>query len=356
MRSPAFYSRAYLTAIGLVLMFSTACGQAAQTSAPTAAVTIPVATATAPATASATLVPNVATPRSVLGQLTLVWHCEYYGMVELGNPSDVVFDADGYSYVSAPAAKSVIKFDPTGKFVTSWGEYGQGEGQFSLSTGIAVDGQGNIYVGDFYNKRIQKFDPNGKFLLQWATEPPVGPASVGLDPQGNIYVDNFIIHEHYVQKFDPTGKLLLQWGSTGSEDGQFGAGGASGPEDLAMDKEGNVYVADRLNDRIQKFDSNGKFLAKFGAGTSKKGHGSFFAPTGIAVDSAGYLYVLDTNFLQKIAPDGTFIAQWSTDGGDLDRGGIVAVDDQANLYILAHAQVDTAGGKTDAVLLKKFQQ
>jgi DNA-binding beta-propeller fold protein YncE len=289
--------------------------------------------------------------------LTLVWQTEFTPDAAIVTPSDLVVDHEGSVYVSTQADKNIKKFDRDGNFVTHWGGRGGGEGKFSLSSGIAVDTEGNVYVADFMNVRIQKFDSDGNFLLQWRTAPPMGPASIVVDEWGYAYVDNFFIHEHYISKFDPTGQIVAAWGTTGSEEGQFKATGQSGPEDITLDSDGNVYVADRLNHRIQKFDSDGNFLAAFGGERNVNGGGQFDEPMGIAVDEDGNLYVIDQNFLQILDSEGRPLEQWSTDGGDLDAAGIIALDGEANIYVFAKTDVIAVNGSpTRAYVIKKFQQ
>src|SRR5205085_1778193 len=140
---------------------------------------------------------------------------------------------------------------------------------------------------DFSNIRIQKFDSDGNFLMTWKTESPRGPASIVIDADGNAFVDNFGTHKHYVQKFDSSGALITQWGTTGKGDGQFSATGLSGPEDIALDADSNVYVSDRLNHRVQKFDSDGNVLAVFGGVEDDL----FESPLGLAVDGQDNIYV-----------------------------------------------------------------
>ncbi|MBI2780731.1 MAG: hypothetical protein HYX55_02895 [Chloroflexi bacterium] len=233
-------------------------------------------------------------------------------------------------------------FDPNGKFVRAFGSTGLGDGEFSFLLGIGVDARGNVYAADFERVLINKFDSAGAFLLQWATEQPVGPAGVAVDAQGNVYVVNHRVHAHGVQKFDGNGKLLGAWGSNGSGEGQIGAGGSSGPEDLAVDQLGNVYVADRVNDRILKFDGNGKLLATIGTSGSA-GMGQLSGPGDLTVDRQGNIYVLDSSFLQKFDANGAFVSEWPLDG-PLSNAGEVMADAEGNLYV-----------NTD-VLLEKFRQ
>jgi len=85
------------------------------------------------------------------------------------------------------------------------------------------------------------------------------PSDVGWDRAGNIYITDGIGTNNRVAKFDKDGRFLKQWGSTGSGDGQF-----NGAKAIAIDTQGNVYVADAGNKRIQVFDSEGTFKSQFG--------------------------------------------------------------------------------------------
>lgn len=124
-----------------------------------------------------------------------------------------------------------------------------------------------------------------------------------LDSQGNVIVGER--GNHRIQKFDPTGEFLMKFGSEGSGDGQF-----SKLEHIAVDQAGNVYVADpqanpeRGNGipHIQKFDSNGTYITKWGS--KGEGEGQFNEPEHLAVDSKGYVYVSDraNDNIQSFAP------------------------------------------------------
>jgi DNA-binding beta-propeller fold protein YncE len=124
------------------------------------------------------------------------------------------------------------------------------------------------------------------------------------------------------------------WGSFGSADGQLNY-----PKDLALDAEGNVYVADSYNHRVQVFDGQGRFLRKWGSQGS--GPGQFQEPWGIAVDAAGQVYVADTwnHRIQKFDADGQFVKQWGFFG---DTAG--ALGEAVMLYGPRDVAVDASGG------------
>jgi len=125
--------------------------------------------------------------------------------------------------------------------------------------------------------------------------------------------------------------FLFEWGQAGAGDGQFNA-----PTGIAVDSAGDVYVADTANHRIQKFDDQGNFLIKWGS--SGSGAGQFNAPKGVAVDSAGNVYVVDSgnNRIQKFTANGSFITAWGSFGpgpGQFSQPFGVAVDSQDNVFV-----------------------
>src|ERR1041384_6016780 len=129
--------------------------------------------------------------------------------------------------------------------------------------------------------------------------------------------------------------FVLKWGTSGTADGQF-----IGPRGIAVDSSGNVYVAGG-DPRIQKFDSGGTFIFKFG-GSGSSNPGEFVAPAGVAVDSAGNIYVTDSfsdrtkDYVQKFNSSGMLLTSWGTQGAgnsQFNGGGAgVAVDASGNVY------------------------
>jgi DNA-binding beta-propeller fold protein YncE len=319
---------------------------ATQTAAPAAA----PATEAAAATSTVVPIPSVTTSEDG-HSLTLVWQSEFTPEAALGASVDIALDKEGNLFVTTANIK---KYDSEGKFVTQWGErVGKGDGEFSLPTGIATDWEGNVYVDDFRNKRIQKFDNDGNYLMQWPTARAGSPGSTVVDKNGNVFVSFFGSDDGNLQKYDPQGNLITSWGSTGSGDGQF----AGRIEDIAMDQDGNLYVTDSFNHRIQKFDGDGNFLLKFGSGPGTEGHGTFTNTRGVAVDSNGNIFVVDNLFLQKFDAQGNFITQWSiTQGGELDRAGFLTIDEHNDIYILAGSKITNASGTFNILFIKKFSQ
>ena len=131
------------------------------------------------------------------------------------------------------------------------------------------------------------------------------------------------------------------WGDFGIKDGDV-----SQPAGIALDQEGNVYVADTANNRIQVFSSNGTFISKWGG--YGIGNGSFNQPAGIALDQEGNVYVADTanNRIQVFSSNGTFISKWGGSGRPeelLRSPAGIALDQEGNVYV-----ADTANNRISA--------
>jgi len=252
----------------------------------------------------------------------------------------IAVDKSGNVYVGDSGNYKVKKFDAEGRVITQWGSPGQGDGQFSMIHGLKVGNSGTVYVVDEdYRKdtitsRIQKFSPYGQFIgLFERTAPGIDKAGLSVDvtedDKGNVFVlaIDWIKMERraqrtVVEKYSPDGQFIAQWGmDAGSEDGQVQI-----PTAIAIDAKGNVYVLDTGNDRVQKFDSAGKFLLKWG--TRGEGEGRFTWPLGIAIDGSGDVYVGDGRTVQKFTPEGKFLAKWKTQHG---RG--IALDSHSNIYV-----------------------
>ena len=162
-----------------------------------------------------------------------------------------------------------------------------------------------FYVLNIPNSRVRQFQKRVKALPARPDTPPAQLGSLG---------------EGVVSMFE---------GGKGTEDGEFDS-----PTGIAVDGNGNVFVADSGNGRIQKFSSTGAFLATIGSKSS--GHGQLSAPSGIAVDPAGNIYVAEVgnHRVQKLSRDGTFIAEWK--GPDVGFYGPrrIAIGPDESIYIV----------------------
>ena len=203
-------------------------------------------------------------------------------------------------------------------FISQFGAYGDGNGDFIWPTSIALDRDQNVYVSDEWLGRVTVFDKDGEFVRKWGIS---GSGDGELNrPSGLVATEDGIIvvadtGNHRIQKFTADGRHLGQFGGFGSGMGQLNM-----PWGLAVDREGTVYVADWRNDRVQGFSLDGKVQSMFGR--SGSGAGEFNRPTDVAVDEDGDLYVADwlNNRVQVLAPDGRYITDFKGNA-DLSKWG-----------------------------------
>jgi aldose sugar dehydrogenase len=168
------------------------------------------------------------------------------------------------------------------------------------------------------------------------------PEGIAVDQQGNVYVVD--TDNDRIQKFSANGTFIGELGRHGVRNGTF-----KNPEGIALDQQGNVYVVDTGNNRIQKFSANfsGNFSANSPNGTYLAQWGKhgvepdsrFNAPEGIAVDRRGNVYVVDTgnNRIQKFSANGTFLGKFGSFGTNdtsFDAPEGIALDQQGNVYVV----------------------
>ncbi len=260
---------------------------------------------------------------------------------EFSAPTGIALDKDGNIYVADTDNHSIQKFDKDGKFISRWGgEAGSQEGLFYYPRGLATSPEGDVYVADSGNNRVQKFDPDGNCMHAWGKfgfawrGADMGrfdvPWGVATDREGNVYVAD--TSNARIQKFKSDGTPLIKWGRDGSFDGAFFF-----PRGVAIDFVGNVFVADEGNNRVQKFDPRGSFLAKWGK--EGNGPGQFKSPWGITCDALGNVYVVDSgnHRIQKFDGNGTFLCSWGNRGkteGQLNFPSGIAVDKEGCVYVV----------------------
>ncbi|GEM_PF-1214991 len=206
-------------------------------------------------------------------------------------------DGGGNIYVADTGNNSLKKYGPTGKFVS------EVKKEFSNLFDVAVMNTGDIVVSDPGNSRVVLMDPNMNIKLDniIGSEGTDGIRGITVDAANNIYViDSTGKPGEVIKKYDKNGnRLSLQFGIIGGLEPSY----FNNPTDLAVDKRnGDIYVVDTGNNRIQRFNSEGSFLSEFGQFGSE--NGSFNSPWGIAVDNQGFVYIADSNNkrIQKFMP------------------------------------------------------
>jgi len=137
------------------------------------------------------------------------------------------------------------------------------------------------------------------------------PTSIALDKDGNVYVADEWLHR--ISIFDKDGTFLSQWGKPGSGDGALNK-----PAGLAI-TNGTMFVSDSCNHRIQKFSLDGKYLGQFGSFGS--GPGQLNSPWGLGLDTDGNVYVADwrNDRIQKFSPDGQPLASFGQSGSGVGQ-------------------------------------
>ena len=210
-----------------------------------------------------------------------------------GKPSGLSIGLDGNLLVADTHYFRMLVYSPQGELLkTIGGTEGHGPGEFGFVTDAVQDPDGNYYIAEYGEyDRVQKFDPQGKYLLEWGghgSEPGQfrRPQNLLLDEDGRIWVADAC--NHRIQVFDSRGKLLQIWGEKGKLPGQL-----SYPYDLDFDQQGHLLVIEYGNHRVQKFTRDGKSLGCWG--THGRRQGQMHNPWALACDKDGRIHVLDTN-------------------------------------------------------------
>lgn len=183
----------------------------------------------------------------------------------IGMVSSVAAGQDGLIYVlhRNPDFDPVVVFDQQGTLLRSWGS-----GLFKIPHGIRLDPAGNVWTIDAGNSHIYKFTPAGEQMLHIdvGDMPPSNPSADGgfrgatdiaFASDGHLFVADGYGNGRVIE-YDADGRRVNTWGARGEDLGQFVV-----PHGIAIDSNDNVYVADRQNGRIQRFDRGGKLLASW---------------------------------------------------------------------------------------------
>jgi sugar lactone lactonase YvrE len=238
-------------------------------------------------------------------------------------PQGVAIDAAGNLFVADQGNNQIRKISTKGTVTTLAGTLVAGNTNVSATTigvaalfngptGVAVDGTGNVYVADFGNNLVRKIAPTGVVTTLAGSGKTGstnaagtgasfnGPAGVAVDKAGNVYVADF--NNNLIRQITPAGVVttLAGSGKAGNINGTGTAASFNGPRSVAVDLAGNVYVADANNNLIREIMPGGVVttLAGTDAAGNKSGAATaatFSYPSGVAVDGAGNVYVADAN-------------------------------------------------------------
>ena len=318
-------------------------------------------------------------------------------MAPESSPESTATSGEAAPVPATPAAASLEAASP-------WQVTG-GPTPLLAPAGVAVDSDGNIWVVDAGNNQIQIIAPDGQFIEAWDGTSGEGKrfdflksnggpdGDIAFGPDGRIYVVEPGSSSHGVQVFDHDRQWIATWNAFGKDDGQF-----IEPLSVAVDTQGNVYVEDNVQKRVQKFAPDGTFLLAFGGAGSAGGElpdaayitvdrqgnvvvpvqnkgrivifasdgtrraewggfgdapGEFRQPIDVAVDNFGNVYVtdMDNARIQLLDEEGHPLAVWSagaTPSGKQNIPYTMALDSEGNLYVVGTA----ADGKSDGNVQK----
>lgn len=211
--------------------------------------------------------------------------------LELRKPYGVTTDSRGRIYAADTEMKMVFVIDAINKVVET--RESSSRAPLSLPVGLAVDAADRLFVSDADLHTITCFGTDGKPVANFGTNVLSRPGGIALDKQRNrLYVVD--VKKEKIFVFDTnTFEVRSEIGGP-SKPGKREKGKFTGPTNIAVGNDGNLYVADTGNQRIEILDSNGLFIRAFGAQGDRPGE--FIRPKGIAVDSEGHIYVADAEF------------------------------------------------------------
>ena len=236
-----------------------------------------------------------------------------------GNVSNVACDAQDRVYAFQRKDPPIVIFDSQGNYLSSWGN-----GEMVDAHGIFIGGDDTVFLLDRDAHEMLKYTLDGTLLMRIGTrdeahlqKPFNHPSDVAIAPNGDIFIadgyGNSVVH-HYASD----GNYIKSFGAPGEEFGEF-----STPHGIWVDADSRVYVADRENNSVQIFDTEGKFITAWT---------DFYHPMDLWQDQHGMFYVTDqTSRVSVLSADGTLISRTRAP----DAGHGIYGDSQGNLYLSA---------------------
>ena len=246
----------------------------------------------------------------------------------------VGFDSKGNVYAADQGVGAIFIFNPETKAVEII-KNGK-DAHFNLIVGLAIDDNDRIFVSDDKLHHVAVISPKHQQETAFGTDVLVRPGGIAIDSTNRLlYVVD--TGNDVVQVFDADSfKLLRRLGKPSNKHLASEPGLFSLPTNVAVDKEGNVYVTDTLNDRVEIFDADGNFISTFGK--NGDGPGYFARPKGIAVDTDGHIWVVDAmqSRVQVFNNEGRLLIYFGEMGGypgQFQEPYGIAIDNKTNRVV-----------------------
>ncbi len=279
------------------------------------------------------------------------------GVASFNGPSGVAVDpATGNIYVADINNNSIRFVDIASGIVSTLAGVsgkgnadGSGAATFNYPNSTVVDANGNVFVSDKANNTIRKVTTAGN-VTTFATGLN-SPSGLAIDNAGNLFVSTEGNHSIYKVSTSGTVQFVAGGGGagangSGADDGVGASASFNVPSGLAIDPQGNVYVADKFNNKIRKVTPAGVVSSFAGSGLIGIDDGfgalaSFYNPTGIVIDTAGNFFVADqfNNLIRKVSP----AAEVTTIAGDGSNGTLDGAALSASFYRPYDINVDIYG-------------
>ncbi|HYW66996.1 MAG TPA: 6-bladed beta-propeller [Candidatus Dormibacteraeota bacterium] len=249
----------------------------------------------------------------------------------------LAFDSKGNIYAADQAVGAIFIFNPDAdkKFDVKLIRNGK-ESHFGLINGLAIDDNDRLFVSDDQFHKVIVINPQHQEESSFGADVLVRPGGMAIDTENRfLYVVD--TESDVVDVFDADSfKLLRKIGTPGRKHVLTDAGNFSLPTNVAVDKEGNVYVTDTLNNRVEIFDADGKFISAFGK--SGDGPGHFARPKGIAIDRDGHIWVVDAvqQRVQVFDTEGRLLIYFGDPGnwpGQFSAPLDIAIDAKSNRVV-----------------------
>ena len=225
-----------------------------------------------------------------------------------------------------PSSPALLVYDRGGAYLDTWGA-----GLLKNPHLLWVDAEDRVYAADTDDHTIRCFSPQGEVVRTWGTpgvpgapdQPFNQPTKAMRGPSGDLYVSDGY-GQYRIHRFSEAGELLHSWGSAGTGPGQFAL-----PHSLWVDRHERVWAVDRENNRIQRFDSEGRYLDEWT---------DLVMPMDLFITPDDTVYIVEAHSRVSIFDmEGQLLARWGEDGSApgqfADAPHSIWVDDEGSLYI-----------------------